>query len=88
MLEVMRFMTKKNHLTMASTLRLFLPSQMREGKVREIFETFYSLKKKDFVPAKNAKKQIEIVDFLAENGKTSSSVLGEKFGYGAVKTLF
>lgn len=88
MLEVMRFMTKKNHLTMASTLRLFLPSQMREGKVREIFETFYSLKEKDFVPAKNAKKQIEIVDFLKEHGKTSSSVLGEKFGYGAVKALY
>ena len=88
MLEVMRFMTKKNHLTMASTLRLFLPSQMREGKVREIFETFYSLKEKDFIPAKNAKKQIEIVDFLKEHGKTSSSVLGEKFGYGAVKALY
>ena len=88
MLEVMRFMTKKNHITMASTLRLFLPSQMREGKVREIFETFYSLKEKDFIPAKNAKKQIEIVDFLKEHGKTSSSVLGEKFGYGAVKALY
>lgn len=88
MLEVMQFMVKKNHLTMASTLRLFLPSQMREGKVKEIFETFYYLRQHDFVPKSNAIKQKLLIDFLKKEGKVSSSKLGEMFGYQTIKTLY
>ena len=43
MLELMKFMAKKNHLTLASILRLFIPSEMREGKVKELFQTFIEL---------------------------------------------
>lgn len=88
MLEVMQFMVKKNHLTMASTLRLFLPSQMREGKVKEIFETFYYLRQHDFVPKSNAIKQKLLIEFLKNEGKVSSSKLGEMFGYQTIKTLY
>lgn len=88
MLQLMGFMAKKNHLTMASTLRLFLPSQMREGKVREIYETFYSLADEQFQPKKNAQKQAEMIEFLKSNGKSSSSELGNRFGYATIKTLF
>lgn len=88
LLQLMGFMAKKNHLTMASTLRLFLPSQMREGKVREIYETFYSLADEQFQPKKNAQKQAEMVEFLKSNGKSSSSELGNRFGYATIKTLF
>lgn len=88
MLEVMQFMVKKNHLTMASTLRLFIPSQMREGKVKEIFETFYYLRQHDFVPKSNAIKQKLLIDFLKKEGKVSSSKLGEMFGYQTIKTLY
>lgn len=87
MLELMRFMAEKNHLKLASILRLFLPAEMREGKVKELFETFYQLSENDIILSKNAKKQLEIVEFLKNNGKTSSSVLGEKFGYSAIKSL-
>lgn len=87
MLKVMKFMSKKNHLTMASTLRLFLPSEMREGKVKEIFETFYILINESFTPLKNAKNQMDLIEFLKHNGKTASSILGEKFGYTAIKSL-
>ena len=87
MLQLMGFMAKKNHLTMASTLRLFLPSQMREGKVREIYETFYSLADEQFQPKKNAQKQAEMIEFLKSNGKSSSSELGNRFGYATIKTL-
>ena len=41
MLELMQFMAEKNHLKLASILRLFLPAEMREGKVKELFKTFY-----------------------------------------------
>lgn len=87
MLEVMKFMVKKNHLTMASILRLFLPSQMREGKVKEIFETFYTLKIENFIPKSNAKKQRELIEILKKEKRCSSVLLGEKFGYGTLKTL-
>ena len=88
MLELMRFMAEKNHLKLASILRLFLPAEMREGKVKELFETYYSLGENQIILSKNAKKQQEIVDFLKNNGKTASNLLGEKFGYSAIKSLF
>ncbi len=88
MLQLMRFMAKKNHLTMASTLRLFLPSQMREGKVREIYETFYTLLQHDFQPKKNAQKQIALLKHLKDKGKSSSTELANLFGYSTIKTLF
>lgn len=88
MLELMRFMAKKNHLKLASILRLFLPTEMREGKVKELFETFYNLSENEIKLPKNAKKQFEIIEFLKINGKTPSSKLGEMFGYSAIKSLF
>ncbi len=87
MLKLMEFMADKNHLKLASILRLFLPSEMREGKVKELFKTYYLL-----VPdvqitlSKSAKKQFEIVEAL-KNGKQSAIELGEKFGYSAIKAL-
>lgn len=88
MLSLMRFMAEKNHLKLASILRLFLPAEMREGKVKEIFETYYKLNEIDINLSKNAKKQQEIVEFLKENGKTASSILAEKYGYSAIKSLY
>lgn len=88
MLSLMNFMAEKNHLKLASILRLFLPAEMREGKVKELFETHYNLSEMEVKLAKNAKKQLEIIEYLKNNGKTASSLLGEKFGYSAIKSLF
>lgn len=88
MLELMRFMAEKNHLKLASILRLFLPSEMREGKVKQLFETYYLLSCVDISLPKNAKKQLEIIEYLREYGRVSSSELGEKFGYAPIKALF
>lgn len=87
MLELMKFMARKYHLKLASILRLFLPSEMREGKVKELFATNYKLSGKEINLSKNAKKQQEIVDFLKEQGLASSAVLSAKFGMSAVKAL-
>ncbi len=88
MLELMKFMAKKNHLKLASILRLFLPSEMREGKVKELFETIYSyncnIEKK--IP-KNAKKQAEIIEYLKECGGRATSSQLAKFGYSAINSL-
>lgn len=89
MLDVMNFMAKKNHLTLASILRLFLPSEMREGKVKELFESFYVLSENvDYSKiSSRAKKQFEIVDYLSQNKSEKSTVLRDKFGVSAVKSL-
>lgn len=89
MLELMRFMAKKNHLKLASILRLFLPAEMREGKVKELFETYYLLNKDVVIElSKSAKKQAEVIDYLKENLHSSSSNLTNLFGASAVKSLF
>lgn len=88
MLALMQFMAKKNHLKLASILRLFLPSEMREGKVKELFETYYILNdKNESKIQKNAKKQLEIIEFLTNNGGRASSSQLSQYGYGAIKAL-
>lgn len=88
MLEVMNFMVDKFHLKQASILRLFIPAEMREGKVRELFERYFTLNTQiEINLAKNAKKQFEIIEYLREKVEEKSSVLNNKFGAGAVKAL-
>lgn len=86
LLQLMKFMAEKNHLKLASILRLFIPAEMREGKVKELFENYYHLAR-EFTPAQNAKNQIGLIDYLKENGEEKSSVLGQLFGYATIKTL-
>ena len=67
MLELMKFMAKKNHLKLASILRLFLPAEMREGKVKELFETFYCINNEvDISLSKSAKKQKSVCRFTID----------------------
>ena len=89
MLSLMKFMAEKYHLTLASILRLFLPAEMREGKVKELFETFYVINEKSNKNlSKSAKKQAEIINYLNLNKKESSANLAKMFGMSAVKALF
>lgn len=87
MLELMKFMAEKNHLKLASILRLFLPSEMREGKVKEIFEKSYLLSGEEIKLNKNAKKQIELVEYLKIHYCERSSTLIELFGRSALAGL-
>lgn len=86
MLEVMQFMADKFHLKLASILRLFIPTQMREGKVKELFEKYYKLADNNKTISKNAKKQQALVQYL-QNKEEKSSTLIQKFGASAVKSL-
>ncbi|MBQ7912406.1 MAG: primosomal protein N' [Clostridia bacterium] len=68
----------------ALTLRLFLPAEMRTGKVRELTKNFAEL----LVPfeemklVKSAKNQIGAANYLAENGKTECAYLNNLFPGG------
>lgn len=88
MLSLMQYMAKKNHLKLASILRLFIPAEMREGKVKELFETHYLFNAEiEINIAKNAKKQQEIIDYLKNHNNHASSSELNQFGYGAIKAL-
>ena len=92
-LELMEHVCKTCYVTRAAALRLFLPVEMRKGKVKEQFTRLVSLKEGLGVEKaigelrKSAIKQKELINYLAENGKSVFARLAEKFGASAVNGL-
>ncbi|MBQ9103505.1 MAG: primosomal protein N' [Clostridia bacterium] len=92
-IELMDFVKSTCFVTRAQALRLFLPSEMRKGKVKESLTEYAFLTDSEkalkvFETLKStAKKQKECIQFLLETGKTKLSVLNKTFGNSAVKTL-
>ena len=90
-------LTARYRVPMALSLRLFLPSEMRAGKVRELKKNYASL----LVPlsemslSKTAKNQRGAAEYLEKNGKTECGFLNglfpggvaalDKKGYALVK---
>lgn len=91
-LALSEFVAKKCYVSKALSLRLFLPAEMRKGRVREQFVKYAVLDENinsdEFLSSlrKNAQKQRELIEFLRLNGKTTLSVLHEQFG-SAVNAL-
>lgn len=83
---------KTCYVSRALAFRLFLPMEMRKGKVREQSTNYAELSDDVNVEEllltlkKSAKKQRDLLLFLSENGKTLLSELNSEFG-GAVKAL-
>ena len=92
-LSLMEYVCKTCYVTRAAALRLFLPSEMRKGKVKEQFNRIVSyIDGLDVNVAvttlrKTAIKQKELLYFLAENKKCNFTVLAERFGASAVNGL-
>ena len=88
------YVVKSCHVTKALALRLFLPVEMRKGKVREQFVSYYGLAENfDLEQAlsllkKSAVKQKELLEYLCKIKKETSAILNEKFGASAVKGAF
>lgn len=93
MLKVMQYVCDTCFVSRAAALRLFLPVEMRKGKVREQFKRFISLSTNvvfdDVLSSlkKSAIKQKQLLEFLSENGKSAFTEMNEKFGASAVKGL-
>lgn len=87
MIALMKFMAEKLHLKLASILRLFLPSEMRTDKVKELVVKKVLLSKNFQMPSPRAKKQIQIVEYLKENQIEKFSELSNKFGYAPLSAL-
>lgn len=86
-IQLMKYMCDEFHLRQTSVLRLLVPSEIREGKVRELFEKYAVLGKYDLQNLNRAKKQQEIIKKLQIEGKILISDLKKEFGESALKAL-
>ena len=86
-IQLMKYMCDEFHLRQTSVLRLLVPSEIREGKVRELFEKYAVLGKYDLQNLNRAKKQQEIIKKLQVEGKILISDLKKEFGESALKAL-
>lgn len=88
MIELMHHMVKLYHLRYIDVLRLFIPSEMRSGRVKSLSKKilkFVGNKQKiEEKLRKNAKKQIELLNFLQNDVKYYKSELNEKYSSVAV----
>ncbi len=73
---------------LALSLRLFLPSEMRTGRVRELYRryAFLAVDPAEITLPKSAKNQLAAVEYLAANGKTDCALLNKQFS-GSVAAL-
>ncbi len=91
MLKLKDYMVKRYNLRVADVLRLFIPSEMRSGKVKPIFKTYCKLNKSynldEFANSlkKNATKQMSFILFLKENNVADITFLNKEFGSQTVK---
>lgn len=91
-LALSEYITKTCYVSRALSFRLFLPVEMRKGRVREQFVKYAELNDDlnvdDFISSlrKTAEKQRDLVLFLQENGKTPITFLNDEFG-GAVRAV-
>ena len=76
--------TARYRVPKALTLRLFLPSEMRTGKVRELMRNYARLTMpvSEMKLQKGAKNQLGAAQFLEENGKTDCAYLNNLFPGG------
>ncbi len=74
----------------ASALRLFLPAEMRRGKVRESYKKIVKVGDISVPIPKSAKKQLALLEYLNDNSSVAAfdySALCTQFGAQAVKAL-
>ena len=87
-LALAKFIKEHYHVTYAQALRLFLPAEMRKGRVKE--KTAKFVKAKNELIAKEKKcteKQLCAFNYLIENGETSLKDLSSLFGTSAINGL-
>lgn len=92
LIELGRYMRNEYHLRWVDVLRLFIPAEMRMGRVKTLSKRQASLVSSNLDEIlnslkPNAVKQRDLVSFLFKNGATFTSKLNEQFGAAALKSL-
>lgn len=85
--SLMERIAERYRVPKAASLRLFLPSEMRLGKVNEIYTRRVKFTGAEIALSKTAKKQAEALRFLKEKGEIDFTPFAQKFGNGAVNAL-
>ncbi len=77
-------LTARYRVPKALTLRLFLPTEMRTGKVRQLLRNYavLSVPLQDLKLSKSAKNQWGVAEYLDKNGKTDCAYLNNLFPGG------
>lgn len=91
MLGLSDFMRQRYHLRMVDCLRLFIPAEMRSGKVRPLIKKYVTLAENadELIPLirKNAQKQLDAIGYIRDNPYSEAEKLNKLFGNSAVKAL-
>lgn len=92
-LKLMHFIKERYHVPAALALRLFLPAEMRRGRVKPKTATYYIVNPAFSVMeilsklGGRAKNQRLVIEYLDKEGKSASSTVKECFGASAVRAL-
>jgi len=88
MIKLMHHMCKLYHLKYINVLRLFIPAEMRTGKVKSLSKKVVTFvgEKQEIIKniRKNAINQLNLLEFLVKNEKYYKSELNEKYSSQAV----
>lgn len=92
MLELMEYMKRKFYIRYVDSLRLFIPSKLRGGRIKELTRIFVTLNPMftfeelaDALP-KRAKSQLAVLERL-KNGGEFLSVLNTEYSVSAINSL-
>lgn len=92
-LKLAEFMRKRFHIGYADCIRLFLPPELRSGKVSEVFKELVTLKSVEQAEIfkttlrKTATKQLDAVNYLISKQSVMKTTLNKMFGASAIKKL-
>ncbi len=93
MLALMSYMRERYHLRMVDILRLFIPSQMRGGRVKELTVSYAQIaseyEEKDIATfiKKSAHAQLDLFEHLLEVKRESVTQLNKNFSAAALRNL-
>ncbi|MDE7181465.1 MAG: primosomal protein N' [Clostridia bacterium] len=86
-ISLMHGIASRYRVPKAVALRLFLPSEMRLGKVHEVYKSYAVYTGEDIKLSASAKKQAEALQCLKTEKECDFTRLCERFGRGAVNSL-
>ena len=85
-LALVEEIASRYHCPKALVLRLFLPGEMRKGRVRELYKTV-AVYSGEVPLSARASARRALLAYMREKGREDRAVLAEKFGRGAVDAL-
>ncbi|MCL2847392.1 MAG: primosomal protein N' [Firmicutes bacterium] len=93
MLALKDYLVKTLRIKSVNALRLFIPSQMRKGRIKELTKAFISINPEYIgMPTEQfikppALAQLELFEYLLQNGETMQSELTQNFSASSLKNL-